>query len=171
MGGAWERLIRTIWRVMTMVLREQILDDEGLQTFMCEIESIVNGRPLTRVLDDPRDANALTPNHLLTLKSSESYPPGIFSKADSYCKRRWRQIQYLADLFWKRWVREYLPTLQQRQKWFTPKRNIQENDIVLIVVDLLQASLSFKFEIVPKMPKLKDKEKKKRKRGEGERDL
>ena len=117
MGGAWERLIRTIRRVMTMVLREQILDDEGLQTLMCEIESIVNGRPLTRVSDDPRDANALTPNHLLMLKSNESYPPGIFSKSDGYSKRRWRQIQFLADLFWKRWVREYLPTLQRRQKW------------------------------------------------------
>ena len=34
MGGAWERLIRTIRCVMTMVLREQILDDEGLQTLM-----------------------------------------------------------------------------------------------------------------------------------------
>eukprot|EP00794_Sanderia_malayensis_P006684 gene6684-biopygen5461 len=39
----------------------------------------------------------------------------------------------LADLFWKRWVKEYLPTLQQRQKWLTPKRNLRENDIVLIV--------------------------------------
>ena len=132
-GGPWERLIRTIRRVMTTVLREQILDDEGLQTLMCEIESIVNGRPLTRVSDDPRDANALTPSHLLMLKSNESYPPGKFSKADNYCKRRWRQIQFLADLFWKRWVREYIPTLQQRQKWFTPKRNLKENDIVLIV--------------------------------------
>ena len=35
-------------------------------------------------------------------------------------------------------------------------------------LDLLQASLSFKFEIVRKMRKLKNKEKKKRKRGEGE---
>ena len=131
-GGAWERLIRTIRRVMAMVLKEQTLDDECLQTVMCEIEFVVNGRPLTRVSDDSRDANALTPNHLLMLKSNKSYPPGIFSKEDSYCRKRWRQAQFLVDLFWKRWVREYLPTLQQRQKWFTPKRNLIENDIVLI---------------------------------------
>ena len=91
MGGACMCLIRTIRCVMTMVLRENILDDEGLEILMCEIQSILNGRPLTRVSDDPRDANALSPNHLLILKLNESYPPGIFSKADSYCKRRWRQ--------------------------------------------------------------------------------
>ena len=78
-GGAGERLIRTIRRVMTMVAREQILDDEGLQTLMCEIELINNGRPLTRASDDPKDANALTPNQLLMLKSNVSYPPGKFS--------------------------------------------------------------------------------------------
>ena len=40
------------------------------------------------------------------------------------------------------------------------------DDGALVNMDLLQASLSFKFEIVRKMRKLKNKEKKKRKRGE-----
>ena len=44
-------------------------------------------------------------------------------------------MQYLADLFWKRWTREYLPTLQQRQKWFQEKRNIHVGDVVLIIDD------------------------------------
>ena len=115
-GGVWERFICTIRRVMTMVLKEQILDDEGLQTVICEIESIVNGRPLSKVSDDSRDINALSPNHLLMLKSNESYPPGVLSKEDSYCRKRWIQVQFLVDLFWKRCFKEYLPSLQQRQK-------------------------------------------------------
>lgn len=39
----------------------------------------------------------------------------------------------MADLFWKRWAQKYLPLLQERQKWVTPKKNIQTGDIVLIV--------------------------------------
>jgi len=34
-------------------------------------------------------------------------------------------------VFWRRWVKEYLPTLQERQKWFKPRRNFQIGDIVL----------------------------------------
>lgn len=50
------------------------------------------------------------------LQAGPAVPPGIFSKQDCYNKRRWHQVQYLADVFWQRWVREYLPSLQEQQK-------------------------------------------------------
>ena len=75
------------------------------------IDSITNGRPLNKVSDNSKDANALTPNHLLLLKSNECFPPGNFVKSDGYSRRKWRQVQYLADKFWRRWTREYLPIL------------------------------------------------------------
>ena len=39
----------------------------------------------------------------------------------------------MANLFWHRWVREYLRLLPQRQNWFDIKRKLQVGDIVLIV--------------------------------------
>lgn len=77
----------------------------------------MNGRPLTKVSGDPTDLEPLTPNHLLLLRGKPSLPPGLFGKGDLYSRKRWRQIQYLAELFWKRWIREYFPLLQERQKW------------------------------------------------------
>ncbi|KAJ8418739.1 hypothetical protein AAFF_G00002380 [Aldrovandia affinis] len=50
-----------------------------------------------------------------------------------YTKKRWKQVQYLSDLFWTRWTREYLPLLQERQKWSTPRRNFATGDVVLLV--------------------------------------
>ena len=94
-GGVWERCIRTVTKVMKALLKQQVLDDESLNTLMCEVESIVNERPITKVSDDPRDLNALTPNHLLLLRAGTAMPPGVFSKEDDYTCRRWRQLQYL----------------------------------------------------------------------------
>ena len=117
---------------MGALTKEQILDDEGLATLLCEVESIVNGRPVTKVSDDPRDMEVLTPNHLLLLRSGPSAPPGLFSKDEIYSRRRWRQVQYLADIFWRRWIKEYLLSLQERQKWNRPRRNFAVDDIVLV---------------------------------------
>lgn len=132
-GGVWERIIRTIRKVMNSVLREQILDDEGLNTLMCEIEAILNDRPITKNSDHHNDLEALTPNHLLLMRQQPNLPPGVFTKSDNYCRRRWRQVQYMANLFWNRWVKEYLPLLQERQKWHEVKRNLKIGDVVLVV--------------------------------------
>ncbi len=39
----------------------------------------------------------------------------------------------MSDLIWKRWVREYLPQLQERQKWRSARRNFIPGDVVIIV--------------------------------------
>ncbi len=52
---------------------------------------------------------------------------------DNYSRRRWRQVQYLAGLFWSRWKDEYLHFLQVRQKWCKSSRNLREGDVVLVM--------------------------------------
>ncbi|XP_071837463.1 uncharacterized protein [Apostichopus japonicus] len=133
MGGVWERLIRTTRKVLRSLTREQVLDDEKLLTLMCKVESIVNSRPLTYVSDDVSDPEPLTPNHLLLLRQGSAIPADTFDKKDMYCRRRWRQVQYLAGVFWRRWCREYLALMQERQKWLEPQRNLAVGDIVLLV--------------------------------------
>lgn len=98
-GGGWERQICTVRKVLSALLKQQRLDDEGLHTLLCEVENIVNDRPITTMSKDPNDLEALTPNHLLQMRTQPSIPPGVFSKDDLYTHRRWRQIQYMADLF------------------------------------------------------------------------
>jgi len=99
MGGVWERKIRTVRKVLATVMKKQLVSDESLNTLFCLVESIINGRPLTTVSDDPKDLNPLTPNHMLLLQPRDEGSPGLFDKQDFFCRRRWRQIQYLADVF------------------------------------------------------------------------
>lgn len=110
-GGVWQRLIRSVRKVLNSMLRTQKLDEEGLHTVLCEVEAIINSCPITKASTDPNDLEALTPNHLLLLKSKPSLAPGVFQMEDMYVRCRWRQIQYMSNLFWKHWVREYLPQL------------------------------------------------------------
>ena len=136
MGGAWERMIRSIRNVLNHLLPRHgpHLDDELLLTFLAEAEYIVNSRPLTCMdTNDQEVTLPLSPIQLLTLKSKTVLPfPGRFVKQDIYCRKRWRTVQYLANNFWQRWLKEYLPLLQARPKWTKEARNIQVGDVVLL---------------------------------------
>ncbi|XP_038165126.1 uncharacterized protein LOC119799356 [Cyprinodon tularosa] len=138
-GGVWERQIRTVRSVLnsTLSLSPGNLDDASLRAFFYEAMAIVNSRPLTvENLNDPNSLEPLTPNHLLTMKSTPALPPpGKFVREDLYAKRRWRHVQYLAEQFWSRWRKEYLSNVAVRQCWHAPRRNLQVGDIVLMKDD------------------------------------
>jgi hypothetical protein len=57
---------------MSTLLKEQVINDEGLHTLMCEVETLMNARPITKVSYDPKEFHSLTPNHLLYLHSPTS---------------------------------------------------------------------------------------------------
>ena len=82
MGGAWERLVRSVKTALKAVLKEQVPADETLHTLFVEAEALVNSRPLTFVSVDPDDLEALTPPHFLPGSSSPVHPPGVFNKGD-----------------------------------------------------------------------------------------
>ena len=136
MGGIWERHIRTIRSILTVMLNQHgnRLDTSTLRTFLYEVMAIINSRPITaQDLNDPCGPEPLTPNHFLTMKSKVILPPpGNFVKEDVYARKRWRKAQYLLNEFWSRWRKEYLLTQQSRVKWNEKKRNISIGDIVVL---------------------------------------
>ena len=136
-GGVWERLVQSVKKIMFSLLKGQRLTDELFQTTLAIVESILNDRPLTKVSTDAKDEDVLTPSMLLGARSSDSLPPGLFDKRELYSRKYWRQANYLADMFWRRWLKEYLPTLQSRSKWTTVEENLKTNEIVLVADDLL----------------------------------
>ena len=70
-GGVWERLIRSVRKILDALLTQQTVTDEGLATVMVEVESM-NSRPLTPVLD-PDGEEPLTPNQLLLMRASPNF--------------------------------------------------------------------------------------------------
>lgn len=127
MGGCWERMIGLARRILDSMLLQKTsrLTHETLTTLMAEVVAIINGRPLTPVSTDPTDPTILTPSALLTQKvGPQSAPAGEFDVKD-LCKRQWRQVQSLANMFWDRWRKQYLSTLQTRSKWQSNKPNLE----------------------------------------------
>ena len=134
-GGVWERMIGIARRILDAMLSEvasKRLTHEVLSTLMAEVTAIVNNRPLTPVSEDPEAPEILTPFTLLTQKSTAlTGTPGRFTSEDLHAAQ-WRQVQYLANIFWSRWRREFLHLLQTRRKWQHDQPNLREGDLVLL---------------------------------------
>ncbi|XP_063623886.1 uncharacterized protein LOC134795885 [Cydia splendana] len=133
MGGAWERMVRTVKTALKVVMKERAPHPETLSTLMAEVEALVNSRPITHVSTDPGYPEALTPNHFLIGSSSTGAPIGKYDDSDLCLRKRWRVAQRLTDMFWARWIKEYSPTLLPRQKWTRESRSLKVGDYVVLV--------------------------------------
>ena len=96
MGGVWERQIRTVRRLFAGLTGDQRLTDEALHTLLVTAEGIVNNRPLTALSGDVGELGALTPNHLLMLRTADRPAPPPEGDAP-HIRQRWRQVQYAND--------------------------------------------------------------------------
>ncbi|XP_075150728.1 uncharacterized protein LOC142224831 [Haematobia irritans] len=131
MGGAWERLVRSIKTILYKICPSQKFTDESLRSALMEVEMIINSRPLTFVSLDIEDQEAITPNHFLLGNSSGIKPICDPHKIDY--KMCLRQSEMLANQFWRRFVKEMIPTLTRRSKWSQGTKPIEVYDIVIIV--------------------------------------
>nr|XP_012153196.1 PREDICTED: uncharacterized protein LOC105664201 [Megachile rotundata] len=132
MGGCWESLVKSVKTTLRVILKERAPRDETLSTLLAEAEHTVNSRPLTSVSVDPRDEESLTPNHFLI--GASSIKPLVTRPRDGNLnlRKQWKIAQHLADHFWMRWVKEYLPTLIRRRRWHEEVQPLAVGDLVLV---------------------------------------
>jgi hypothetical protein len=143
MGGVWERQIRSVRSVLFSIFgdNKKPLKPSELRTLLHEAAAVVNSRPLcVESLESP-DSMPLSPNHILTMKTEPILPPpGKFDPADVFTKKRWRAVQYLADEFWSKWIKEYLSSQQLRRCWKKQQRSLKEGDLVWLSDDFSHRS-------------------------------
>ena len=65
MSGVWERLVRSVKRVLKSAIGSYLVTDVVLQTLLTEVERILNGRALSANSDNPGVLKPLTPVHIL----------------------------------------------------------------------------------------------------------
>ena len=114
--GSWEPLFRSIKRVVYDILGNRRVTEDVLRTRLCLVEQSLKARPKTSVSSNPRDLEALTPNHFTLGQHVASFPSLIFEENFNH-KKRFARAQANAKAIWTRWMREYVPYLNMRAEW------------------------------------------------------
>ncbi|XP_062706112.1 uncharacterized protein LOC134287683 [Aedes albopictus] len=140
MGGVWERLVRSVKTALGFALdHPRKPNDETLETIIYEAEALVNSRPLTYIPLESANEESLTPNHFLLGRSTGNKIESAEVVEHATLRSSWKLAQYIVGEFWKRWVREYLPVITRRCKWFKETKELVVGDLVLVVSGSVRA--------------------------------
>lgn len=125
-------MVRSVKECLKVLDDGKKLTDEVLLTVLAEAAEVINSRPLTYQPQDASTPEALTPNHFLRLGPANKelvLDTGNENRAlfDSY-----QRSQLLAQRMWKRWISEYVPSLNRRTKWHEDREPVKVGDVVFI---------------------------------------
>ncbi|XP_076384045.1 uncharacterized protein LOC143261513 [Megalopta genalis] len=136
-GGIWEAAVKSFKHHVKRVVGDELFTFEQFNTFITEVEAILNSRPLTPLSSDPHDPLALTPGHFLIGNPLTSLPEADLTSTPTNRLSKWQHIQKVKQDFWTRWHKEYINHLNVRQRWSQGSHNIQEGTIVVLKDDNL----------------------------------
>lgn len=132
LNGACESLISLVKNGLLRAVGDSVRKFSELQTIMHEVANLLNNRPIgMKPRYDIELGVYLCLNDLLLGHNNLCVPDGLFT-SDEDPRRRLDFINSIVSSFWKRWQRDYFPTLLIRQKWHVEKRNVRVGDIVLV---------------------------------------
>ena len=130
-SGVHEVMVKAAKRAMNSILANADITDEELQSAIVGSEGLLNSRPLTYQSANPSDILPLTPNHFMHGQVGGEFAPDTVDTTDFNPRQRWRRVQEIVRHFWKRWMMEWLPSLNTRKKWQRP--HFEVGDVVLLL--------------------------------------
>ncbi|XP_022835967.1 uncharacterized protein LOC111363382 [Spodoptera litura] len=131
-GGLWEAAVRSMKAHLKRVIGQQKLTYEEFSTLLSQIEACMNSRPLSPLSEDVEDLDYLTPGHFLTGSPTLTLPLNDPEDTKVDIRNHWKLIELMRRQYWDRWSKEYLHTLQNRNKWQLTKENINKGLLVLL---------------------------------------
>ncbi|XP_043262441.1 uncharacterized protein LOC122403152 [Colletes gigas] len=134
-GGIWEAAVKSH---LIIVVGKTVLTFEAMNTYLVEIKSILNSRPITPLSSDSRDLSALTPSHFLIGDVTANIPEPIVPQLPANRLKMWSHVQQMRQHFWTRWHKEYLHQLNVRSKWHNNKPvDVKIGTLVIVKEDHL----------------------------------
>lgn len=141
-GGFFERLIGSVKSSLHKSLFKKRISFNELRTLLCEIECIINSRPITYLSEDIRE-EYLSPSHLIYGRTVTLFPPlNSFGADVPYRENLDLRVQYarLSDLlkkYEKVWMNSYLTSLKERHLTCAKDKSclVKVGDLVLVLIE------------------------------------
>ena len=138
-GGFHEAAVKSIKKPLMKILPNSRLTYVELQTLLKNIQRYINDRPL--ISSEENTFEVLTPSMLTNgrkLNRAPEFDENDFPPHKVELRENWQHRTAVQQQVWNAWQKHYLPSLQQRGKWFGDSPNIKVGDLVLVETHLIK---------------------------------
>ena len=142
--GFYERHVGIVKKLSKRILGKALLTLEEIMTVLCDIEGVLNSRPITYVYTDGI-GHALTPSHLVCGKRLSTLPACSaedelieYLEDQSTFTRRMIYLSTLMKNHWKSWLQDCIVNLREFHNCTAKKAGysmIEESDVAVIKED------------------------------------
>jgi len=106
--------------------------ESQFRTFVSQAASLLNARPLTRILVREKHV-IVTPNSFLVGNYRTQLVSTNLENTNSRLGARFLMVEKMSREVWKQFLKELLPELRPRQKWFKTFPNLEKGQLVLVI--------------------------------------
>ena len=145
MGGFIERVVGLYKSAIKRVMGRARLDYQEFITLICELNGMLNSRPISYVYDTVGEEEPITPSKLFCGKNITTFPPLYEARFNNYdpeiCNKRLKYLDKCLTHFWNRFSTEYLANLSEKhlsRNLPNQGRQPKIGELVLIKNDKLQ---------------------------------
>ena len=145
MGGFIERVVGLFKSAIKRVLGRARLDYQEFVTLICELNGMLNSRPISYVYDTVGEEEPITPSKLWCGKNITMFPPFYEARFEGYdpeiCVKRMRYLDKVLTHCWNRLSSDYIVNLSERhlsRNLPNEGRQPKVGELVLVKNDKLQ---------------------------------
>ena len=118
MGGFIERVVGLFKSSIKRVVGRAKLNYPEFITLICELNGMLNSRPISYVYDTVGEEEPITPSKLWCGKNITMFPPFYEARIDGsdpqICAKRLKYLDKVLTHFWNRFSTQYLTSLSER---------------------------------------------------------
>ena len=142
-NGVTERMVGIFKRQLKIALQKELLTTRAMETLIIELKGIINDRPFGVTKENPEEWTNVTSNLLIFGRQlNELNTPKVTELAATSYSDMWLERKRVLNLFWTRWLKEYIQDLSVAKKWSQDKATtLKEGDVVILKPETLEKNV------------------------------